>query len=182
MERRHAILRKAIEVYLTDLKKEGHQAIREALTYILPQVNATPSVAGYSPTRRVIGKQVRLPGELAMDSVRPSALGGHPNFEEMLVCRNAAKQALIEAETDSKLRRALLRKYQGNNIPLKVGQRCYYWRDARQGDLVKIRWHGPARVIMVENDDENTPRVYWISYKTQLLIMFAATFTLQSMS
>lgn len=87
----------------------------------------------------------------------------------MLVCRNAAKQALIEAETDSKLRRALLRKYQGNNIPLKVGQRCYYWRDARQGDLVKIRWHGPARVIMVENDEENARPVYWISYKTQLL-------------
>lgn len=44
VERRHSILRKAIEVYLTDLKKEGHQAIREALTYILPQANATPSL------------------------------------------------------------------------------------------------------------------------------------------
>ncbi len=169
VERRHAVLRKSIEVYLTDLQKEGVQAIREALTYIMPQINATPSVAGFSPTQWVIGKQVRLPGELAADQLVPSKLGGHHTFEEMLLCRNTAKQALIEAETDNKLRRALLRKYQGSNIPLQVGQRCFFWRDARQADLVKIRWHGPARVVMVECDDEGSPRVYWISYKTQLI-------------
>ena len=169
VERRHSVLRKAIEVYMTDLQKEGVQAIREALTYIMPQINATPTVAGFSPTQWVMGKQVRLPGELSIDNASPSSLGGHPSFEELLICRNTAKQALIEAETDSKLRRALLRKYQGNNIPLQVGQRCYFWRDARQGDLVKIRWHGPARVVMVEKDEDNCPRVYWVAYKTQLM-------------
>ena len=99
----------------------------------------------------------------------PALLGGHSHFEQLLLHRNAAKRALLEAETDARLRRALLRKYQGNNIPLKNGQRCYFWRDARQGDLVKIRWHGPARVVMVEYDEEQVPKVYWIAYKTQLI-------------
>jgi len=49
--------------------------------------------------------------------------------------RNAAKQALLQAETDRKLRRAMLRKYQGTNLPLEVGQLCFFWRDAKAADL-----------------------------------------------
>ena len=169
MERRHSVLRKAVELYLEEMKLSDEQGVRKALTYVLPQVNAAPSVAGYSPTQWLLGKQIRLPGELSQDSLNPAHLGGHPNFEELLKHRNAAKRALLDAETDSKLRRALLRKYQGSNIPLKNGQKCYFWRDARQGELVKIRWHGPARVVMVEHDQENVPKVYWLAYQTQLI-------------
>ena len=169
VERRHSVLRKAVELYLEEMKLSDEQGVRKALTYVLPQVNAAPSVAGYSPTQWLLGKQIRLPGELSQDSLNPAHLGGHPNFEELLKHRNAAKRALLDAETDSKLRRALLRKYQGSNIPLKNGQKCYFWRDARQGELVKIRWHGPARVVMVEHDQENVPKVYWLAYKTQLI-------------
>ena len=169
VERRHAVLRKAIEIYLEEMKMEDDNGVRKALTYVLPQVNAAPTVAGFSPCQWLLGKQVRLPGELSLDHVNPALLGGHSQFEELLLHRNAAKRALLEAETDAKLRRALLRKYQGSNIPLKNGQRCYFWRDARQGDLVKIRWHGPARVVMVEYNEEQVPKVYWIAYKTQLI-------------
>ena len=35
-------------------------------------------------------------------------------------------------------------------------------------DLVKIRWHGPARVVMRE-DKDGRPDVYWLAYKTQLI-------------
>ena len=86
----------------------------------------------------------------------------------MLRRRNAAKQALLQAETDRKLRRAMLRKYQGTNLPLEVGQLCFFWRDARAADLVKIRWHGPARVVAREDKDRQ-PDVYWLAWKTQLL-------------
>ena len=46
--------------------------------------------------------------------------------------------------------------------------------DATSGEmpdkvLVKIRWHGPARVVMVEHDQEQIPKVYWLAYKTQLI-------------
>ena len=86
----------------------------------------------------------------------------------LLKRRTAAKQALLHAETDNKLRRAMLRKYQGTNLPLEVGQLCFFWRDAKAADLVKIRWHGPARVVAREDKDGN-PDVYWIAWKTQLL-------------
>jgi len=84
----------------------------------------------------------------------------------LLKRRTAAKQALLHAETDNKLRRAMLRKYQGTNLPLEVGQLCFFWRDAKAADLVKIRWHGPARVVAREDKDGN-PDVYWIAWKTE---------------
>ena len=83
--------------------------------------------------------------------------------------RNAAKSALQQADTDHRLRRALLRRYAGANIRLAVGQTCFYWRDAQQADLVKIRWRGPAKVLMVEDDEQGNASTYWICHKTQLL-------------
>ena len=169
VERRHSVLRKAIELYLEEMKMDDDNGVRKALTYVLPQVNSAPTVAGFSPCQWLLGnKSVYLVNFPWTTSIL-HYLEGHSHFEQLLQHRNAAKRALLEAETDAKLRRALLRKYQGNNIPLKNGQRCYFWRDARQGDLVKIRWHGPARVVMVEYDDEQVPKVYWIAYKTQLI-------------
>eukprot|EP00435_Cladocopium_sp_Y103_P055307 s1238_g18.t1 len=77
--------------------------------------------------------------------------------------------AITKAETDRKLRRVLLRKYRSQHDSLVVGQLCHFWRDARAADLVKIRWHGPARVVMVETDDGGRPRLYWVAFKTQLI-------------
>ena len=87
----------------------------------------------------------------------------------MLGNRTAAKVALVRADQDQKLRRALLRRYAGVNIPLQAGQICYYWRDARAADLCKIRWLGPARVILCEDDDAGKPLQYWIAHGSQLL-------------
>ena len=168
VERRHQILRKAIEVYMQDMSLMGTNGIRQALCYVLPQINATPSVGGFSPSQWLLGKQIRLPGDLALDRMTPAQLDGHEDFEMLLKRRTAAKQALLHAETDNKLRRAMLRKYQGTNLPLEVGQLCFFWRDAKAADLVKIRWHGPARVVAREDKDGN-PDVYWIAWKTQLL-------------
>ena len=169
VERRHQVLRKAVEIFLTDRSLEGTSGIRSALTYVLPQINASPTVAGFSPTQWVLGRQVRLPGELTDDRLSPVHCEGSPDFEQALHHRAAAKHALAQAEVDAKLRRALLRQKQGENLPLEVGQTCYFWRDARD-HLVKIRWHGPARVVMRENHpDTQVPTVYWLAYKTQLI-------------
>ena len=53
VERRHAVLRKAIEVYLSDRKLDNKKGVREAITHIIPQQNGTPSVAGFSPSQWV---------------------------------------------------------------------------------------------------------------------------------
>ena len=92
IERRHAILRKAIEVYVHDLKLEGKDGIRQALTYILPQLNVQPTVAGFSPTQWVLGYQPAQPGLLQSSSC---ALHEHETGEKNLHQRNVAKTAIL---------------------------------------------------------------------------------------
>ena len=169
VERRHQVLRKALEIFLNDRNLDGTAGLRTALTYVMPQINSAPTVAGFSPMQWVLGRQVQLPGELTDDRLSPVHCEGSADFEVALRHRAAAKHALAQAEVDAKLRRALLRQRQGENLPLEVGQKCFFWRDARD-HLVKIRWHGPARVVMWENDqDTDQPLVYWLAYKTQLI-------------
>ena len=74
---------------------------------------------------------LRLPGGLVQDGLSPAQLGDHDQFEHLLRQRAAAKKALISADLDAKLRRALLRQYQGADLPLQVGQKCFFWRDQR---------------------------------------------------
>ena len=173
VERRHAILRKSIEVYMDDVQLNDASGIKEALTYCVPQINGTPSVAGFSPTQWVLGHQPQLAGSLLGDNFRPGHFGGHEAFEAMLNKRTAAQKALIEADADRRLRRALGAKYKGLNSEYSLGQQVWFWRDAKQPDLVKIRWLGPAQIVMKEfkADDTGQQRVnvYWLAYKTQLI-------------
>ena len=163
VERRHAVLRKAIEIYMADLGLSTVDGIRQAVAYVLPQVNSSPTVAGFSPSQWVLGFQPNFPGDLTSEGLSPVQLSGVANFELTLERRSAAKQALVKADVDRRLRRALLRRYAGQNVVLHPGQTCFYWRDARQADLVKIRWLGPALVVLREDDSEGKPNVYWIS-------------------
>ena len=174
VERRHAVLRKAIEVYLSDRKLDNKKSVREAITHIIPQQNGTPSVAGFSPSQWVLGYQPEL-SHLLDTNLNPAQLNGsNETFEANLEKRTAAKIALTTADADSKLRRALGRRYKGQNKEFMLGERVWFWRDARQGLLAKIRWLGPAHVVMRE---EHTPhgadkpqvKTYWLAYKTQLI-------------
>ena len=143
VERRHQVLRKAVEIFLNDKGLANVDGLRQALAYVLPQVNSSPTVAGYSPTQWVLGYQPDFAGDLTSEGLNPSHLEG-ADFEKTLEMRSAAKMALIKADQDQRLRRALLRRYSGTNVVLQPGQVCWYWRDARAADLVKVRWKGPA--------------------------------------
>ena len=90
VERRHAALRKAVEVYCDNLKVKGKSGIREALVHCVPQMNAAPTVAGFSPSQWVLGYQPQLGGSLLSTSFKPSHYGGHETFETMLNRRSAA--------------------------------------------------------------------------------------------
>ena len=46
VERRHSVLRKAIELYLEEMKLDDENGIRKALTYVLPQVNSSTHCGG----------------------------------------------------------------------------------------------------------------------------------------
>lgn len=145
----------------------GANAVRQALSYVVPQLNNSPSTSGFSPAQWVLGQSPDFPGELLGSSLTPVHLGG--TFEDELSRRATAKMAIVQADVDQKLRRALLRKYAGNNIALNPGQKCFFWRDSRNADLVKIRWKGPATILMREEDDDGRAKVYWLAYKSQLL-------------
>ena len=131
-------------------------------------------MAGFSPSQWVLGCQPEL-SHLLDANLNPAQLAGsNETFETNLEKRTAAKIALTTADADSKLRRALGRRYQGQNKEHKLGERVWFWRDARQGMLNKIRWLGPAHVVTREEHTpagSTTPQVktYWLSYKTQLI-------------
>eukprot|EP00435_Cladocopium_sp_Y103_P011780 s1452_g3.t1 len=169
VERRHAVLRKAAEVWMDDQKMVTVEGLKQALCYVVPQLNASPTVCGFSPSQWLYGFQPRFGGELLGDSLGPAQLQGNQSFEESLQKRAVAKQAITKAETDRKLRRALLRRYRNQHDSLAVGQSCHFWRDAKATDLMKVRWHGPARVLMVEFNEEGQPKLYWLGFKTQLI-------------
>ena len=109
-----------IEVLLVGFGLEGANAIRQALAYIVPQVNNS----GYSPGQWVLGQSPNFPGELLGSNLTPVHLD--TPFEDELSKRAVAKMDIVQAEMGQKLRRALLRKH----TVLHPGQPCFFWRDA----------------------------------------------------
>ena len=92
-----------------------------------------------------------------------------PDFEEELQRRTAARLAFVKADSDARIRRALLRRHRVLRVPLAVGQQCFYWRDAGAPRLQKVRWRGPAKVAMREDDEQGKPITYWIVHATSLI-------------
>ena len=54
IKRRNTILRKNIEIYITDRSLTSRDGLRKAMAYVLPQVNSAPTVADYSPSYNII--------------------------------------------------------------------------------------------------------------------------------
>ena len=119
VERRHAVLRKASEIYLDDRNLNNKKGIREAIAHIIPQ-DGTSSVAGLSPSQWA---QPELSHLLGSNLNRAQLIGTNEAFEANLECRTAAKIALTfaDADADNKLRRALGQRYQGLNKEFKLG-------------------------------------------------------------
>ena len=80
----------------------------------------------------------------------PATLDPSERFMEKLRLQQSAAKATGEADADRRLRRALLRKFMGQQTLLNAGDLCYYWRDAPAGSSAKLRWRGPATVVMRE--------------------------------
>ena len=120
-----------------DFGLEGGNAIRQALAYVVPQINNTPSTSGYSPAQWVLGQSPNFPGELLGTNLTPVHLD--VPFEDELSKRAVAKMAIVQAEMDQKLRRALLRKYAGTNTVLHPGQLFFILDNhASFGEMLKL--------------------------------------------
>jgi hypothetical protein len=74
---------------------------------VVPQLNAAPTICGFSPVQWLYGLQPRFADDLRGGSLGPAHLQGNQSFEESLHKRAIAKQAITKAKTDRKLRRAI---------------------------------------------------------------------------
>lgn len=61
-------------------------------------------------------------------------------------------------------------KFTGQLTIFHIGDLCYYYRDGPGGIGPKLKWKGPARVVMVEQLDGGPhSTIYWILHGTSLL-------------
>ena len=58
----------------------------------------------------------------------------------------------------------------GQPVTLQTGDLCYYWRDTPAGHAYKLKWRGPATVIMREPGAHGPHTdIYWIGHGTVLI-------------
>ena len=101
LERRHQVLRRAVELYLEDNPPTGSgpESLIEALTLMVPQLNQSLSVGGFSPTQWVLGYQPTVPGSLLDSNVNYSHLDPSTAFHYKMECRVRAATAVVKADT-----------------------------------------------------------------------------------
>ena len=168
LERRHQVVRRAIELFLFESKDYTNQGIITALNYVIPQINRQPNVHGYSPLQWTLGYTPTLPGSLTDEKLPPCSLMPTEAFKQKLEFQQQATLAISKASSDDRLRRALLRQYRGVMTILKLGDKCYYFRDLPPNQHSvgpKIVWRGPATIVMIEPE----LKVYWISHGASLI-------------
>ena len=143
VERRHQLLRRALQIYLDDNQISGIDAIQEALAWVVPSLNQHTFVNGFTPVQLALGQQPNLPGLMSDERTTPVQLSEDAKLRKTLDCRAQAQQACAKADVDVKLRRAMLRHFRGQEADLAAGERCLYWRELSDR-FHTIKWKGPA--------------------------------------
>ena len=171
LERRHQVLRRAIELFLA----QGNLSVTtdnviQAVTYVIPQIINAPNLQGFSATQWAFGYVPRLPGHLMDEDLMPSHLTPSDEMVHKLQLKQQAATAVSQADIDARLRRALLRQHQAQQHTYHTGQQVFYWRDAPGGAGPKIRWKGPATIAMVEPGRAGlASNIYWLAHGTTLI-------------
>eukprot|EP00435_Cladocopium_sp_Y103_P071760 s20_g38.t1 len=109
VERRHQLLRRAIQIYMDDNEISGVDAVHEALVWVVPSLNEHTFVNGFTPTQLAMGRQPAIPGLMSEERAKPPQLSEGQHLQEVLRCRSQAQQACAKADVDARLRRAMLR-------------------------------------------------------------------------
>jgi hypothetical protein len=169
VERKHQVIRRALELYQDDLGRHDLTALKEAAIYVPHAINQTAMVRGFTPQQWVLGKSMTHVHGLTFEIFNPGQgpLDEAGAFSQIQKKRQAAQIAWIKADTDAKLRRAFNQKFQDVSEQLVVGQRCWFWRVSGTGILQKAKWRGPARVVAIEDHDGT--RVLWLCHGMSLI-------------
>ena len=169
VERKHQVVRKALELYQDDIGRHDLSALKEAAIYVPHTINQMEMVRGFTPQQWVLGKNMTNVHGLTSEIFNPGqeALDDAGAFAQVQQRRMSAQIAWIKADTDAKLRRAFNQKFIDVKESMVVGQRCWYWRVAGSGILHKAKWRGPARVVAIEEQD--SARVVWVCHGNSLV-------------
>ena len=155
--------------------------------------NSFPRSNGYSPNQWVLGvPELRLPGSLLTNEagqqleVLEAAENPQSQMAKTLQIREAARVAQVRLDTDSRIRRALLRQSTPTRGPYPIGSYVYFYKKQlgpqRVTDKRQYNWFGPARVIGVElrsprrleDQDPPTeggqPHSYWLRYGPSVVL------------
>ena len=171
IERKHQVVRRALEIYMDDRGGRNVKSLLEAAIYCPGQINNMSYTNGYTPTQWVLGRSAADAHSLTASVFNPGLVSMTDSEEFMKVQekRLAAQTAFLKADTDLRLRRAMMQNYKESKYQVSVGQMCYYWRLQGTGILQKNKWRGPCRYVAEETDDEGNQTILWLCHGTSLL-------------
>ena len=94
VEGRHQVLRRALDIYLSENNGSTPLDVKQALCYVLPRLNQSVNVKGYAPVQWVLGYQPKIPGNLLDEGLNQSHLLPSMDFKQKLELRASAGRAL----------------------------------------------------------------------------------------
>ena len=125
--------------------------------------------SGFSPSQWVLGRNIRLPadladeGEVARIGAQSAAETPSTKFFRRNQLRMAAREAFVRAANDSALRKAELGRIRPTRGPFKVGDYVFYY-DQSDNTAGPHHWRGVARVVGHEGS-----RTVWVSHRGILI-------------
>ena len=171
IERKHQVVRKSLEIYMQERGKRDKKTLEEAAIYCPGQINSLSYTRGFTPAQWVLGRSAADTYSLTAGVFNPSLspMNDPLDFNQIQAKRLAAQMAFLKADSDARLRRAMLQNFKKTRHYIVVGQLCYYWRIQRSGILQKNKWRGPARCVAEERDEDGKQIVLWLCHGTSLL-------------
>ena len=168
VERKHQVVRRALELYMDQCEKHDLVALKEAARYVPHSINQLSFHKGLTPQQWVVGKSMTHVHGLSGEIFNPAqeAIDEQGAFAIIQQRRINAAKAFIAADSDAKLRRAFNQKFAEMQEDLAIGQRVWYWRKNLRR-LQKSGWRGPARIVAIE--EQPNVNVYWLCHGTSLV-------------
>ena len=168
VERKHQVVRRALELYMDQCGSHDLDALKEAATYVPHSINQLSFHRGFTPQQWVLGKAITHVHGLSGEVFNPAqeAIDEQGAFAAVQARRVEAARAFVAADSDAKLRRAFTQKFAEMQEELVIGQKVWYWRKHLRR-LQKQGWRGPARIVAIE--EQPSVNVYWLCHGTSLL-------------
>ena len=152
-ERNQQTWKAIFEKAFAECAPTNKQEVNQLIDQVNNSKNSMMKRHGYAPCQHVFGCSPRLPdsilnGDACVVSNSAYLHGDHDVVRAQAI-RLAARRALVEADNEDKVRRAIEHRTRKERGPFSVGDMVYYYRKLVGAKGV---WKGPGRIIgMLEN-------------------------------